>query len=215
MAAVDHSHRPLLGALREATRAEHRRLEQTASMAQLLAPDLTVEGYQTVLRVFADFYAAVDPVLTQFNEPNARPLSNYRYQARLPFLQRTMAALGDNYRATATSTVKLSCKPAPNSVNILGWAYVVEGASQGGKIIYPRLQKKLSLNDEQLLFFAHFAFEAQGWSQLQPLLMQQYSAAEQADACMASKALFNSLTERALLSSSHPSVAIKKDFFVL
>ncbi|MCC5880518.1 MAG: biliverdin-producing heme oxygenase [Idiomarina sp.] len=175
--------------LRATTKSEHSALERTPMMASLMNKDLSVADYTQVLLVFARLYATLDPLLIAATQ-NCQVLDeSYQYHARLPFLQRDLSALRKRLNSSldwqpATLAQLFSGRQDPSLHNCaqaqsltqeqtLGLVYVIEGSSQGGKIIAPRLAKQLQLtNNTGLSFFHHFAFQATDW----PVLRQQLSA---------------------------------------
>lgn len=134
----------LLGRLRAATRPAHQALEQHPVLLPLSSPALTSEDYRQVLTAFADFYRVLEPLLLDELTKLIDTQDNaYRYQQRWPLLQDDLRDLG-----TVTCTVP-SGTPTLSTIDdigtLLGVLYVLEGATQGGQIIAPRVTRTLGL----------------------------------------------------------------------
>lgn len=152
----------LLHDLRDATRAAHDELEQTAILTPLLSASLERSQYINVLTMFARFYQTADHHLLTMQKTLTEHIPGYTYQPRLPYLQQDLIALG-------TQPPLSPCNiPAPENLHAaIGWCYVIEGSSQGGRIITRRLQQTLALQpDSGLSFFHYFGYEHSGWDTL-------------------------------------------------
>ena len=171
----------VLDALRSATMQQHRTLERTPLMASLLDSDLNLDGYAAVVVTFARLFATLDPLLSAAAVRSQALPAGYRYEPRLPYLEQDLAALlqqtagisrwrpassDELFAGTADSSlVRCAQAQAFTTEQTLGLLYVIEGASQGGRIIAPRLTKQLKLKDNVgLSYFSHFAFEATDWA---------------------------------------------------
>ncbi|MDZ7662422.1 biliverdin-producing heme oxygenase [Thiohalophilus sp.] len=134
----------LLGRLRAATRPAHQALEQHPILRPLPGPALTGEDYLRVLNAFADFYRVLEPsLLNEFTRLADKQDTVYRYQQRWPLLRDDLRDLH-----TMTSIIPPEIPNLPSiydTSRLLGVLYVLEGATQGGRIIAPHLAKTLGL----------------------------------------------------------------------
>lgn len=135
----------LLGRLRTATRSAHRLLEQHPVVQPLLSPALTVEEYQRILHAFADFYRVLEPpLLDELMRLSDKQDIPYRYQQRWSLLQDDLRDLDTTIRIVPSAAQVL---PAIDDTGaLLGVLYVLEGATQGGRIIAPNLARTLGLD---------------------------------------------------------------------
>lgn len=227
----------VIDALRSSTMPHHRTLERTPLMASLLHSDLNLSSYAQVLAVFARLFATLDPLLAGASARFPATPHGYQYEPRLPYLEQDLAALlkqsvptppwrpasGEELFAGATdsSLVSYADAQALTIEQTLGLLYVVEGASQGGKIIAPRLAKRLKFNNNVgLSYFFHFAFEATAWTALrnglaewcaEPAAQDQYQQPRlhTQQTCAAACSLFEALTRLSLQPKACDNQAIR------
>ena len=118
----------------------HHRLE--AQLA-LLDPQLSIHRYQQVLQAFYGFYAPVEAGLARLAA--AGPPLGFPLRARAALLESDLLALGASRPELAelprcADLPRLSCRE-----DLAGCLYVLEGASLGGQVIAPVLQRRLGL----------------------------------------------------------------------
>ena len=130
----------LLPHLRTATRDAHRQLEQHPLLQPLLSPALSLAHYARVISAFTGFYAALEPPLQRALAFLDTP--GYRYRPRLPLLQEDRTVLPARAVSPCTAAPVPTCEE-----EAMGILYVLEGATQGGRVIAPRLRTSLGLND--------------------------------------------------------------------
>lgn len=128
----------LLLNLREGTQENHRRVEEHPLLRPLTASTLSLEHYARVIAAFTGFYEALEPGLKEWLPVVDFP--GYRYQPRLPLLVEDRAALPACAVTPCETVPELSCKD-----ELIGVLYVLEGATQGGLVIAPRLRHGLAL----------------------------------------------------------------------
>lgn len=155
---------PLRQALRAATQTEHKALEAQPLMRRLLSPELTIEQYGQILLAQRAYYQSVEPVLWPFERQlrERLPESGYRYHSRLPALERDCRQLTLPEEEVGGAWV---FRPQ-SAEQALGALYVLEGASQGGRIISNRLGQVLALNGENGAAFFSSGSEGVGWASL-------------------------------------------------
>lgn len=151
-------------ALRAATRAEHEALETQPLMRRLVSPELTQAEYGLIVRAQRAYYRSLEPSLWPFERQlrDRLPEVGYRYHSRLPALERDSRQL-----ALPADEGQPGWVFHPTSAEqALGVLYVLEGASQGGRLIARHLGKVLALDgDNGASFFSSYA-EQQNWALL-------------------------------------------------
>lgn len=135
----------LLPYLRRSTREAHTALEAQPLVRALLDPVISLAGYVQVLRAFATFYQPLERQLSAaLDDWGTRAPSPYRYQPRLPLLRADLADLGVDSTPEAAAGSDLPV--VVNAETALGVLYVLEGATQGGRVIAPRLRQSLEVS---------------------------------------------------------------------
>lgn len=164
-------HQSLREALREATRAEHKALEAQPLMQRLLSPELTLIEYGQILRAQRAYYRELEPRLWPL-ERQLRvrfPDEDYRYHSRIPSLEQDCQVLqlpGDHDIEASLS----QRQPLHSQEEALGVLYVLEGASQGGRVIARALNRSLGLVQGGGADFFHRHVTQDGWARLCPWL---------------------------------------------
>jgi heme oxygenase len=126
--------------LRTATWTSHQRLEKRLNFKARLE---TVSTYRSHLQGMWGFHAAIEPRLkaSRFRDY----LADHEDRRKLPLLERDLVVLG----ATPTSVALLPhCRSIPDCEDpaaAFGCAYVVEGATLGGRTLLPLVERKLGL----------------------------------------------------------------------
>ncbi len=178
--------------LREQTADLHRQVESSAVMSALLQKDLGVDQYLQALQVLASFVRHYEPALIQtFGSDSA-----YRYLPRLPLLSADIRALNGNRQH------QLAEAPAVADASwyeLVGAAYVLEGSTQGGKILARRINDKLGLvagiNDKYGV--SYFNLYQQGsWEQFKNWVSQlELTTAQQSEIANGAEYAFRYLHE--------------------
>lgn len=124
----------------------HRRLDSAPALLALMRPGLDLPLYTRILQRFAAAYACIEPLLYAL-ESN-RPAQMSVYRPRLPALQADLARLPDT--APMPELPPLSLPPtADAAAHYLGMRYVLEGSTQGARLISARLEQNLPQLREQ------------------------------------------------------------------
>lgn len=153
----------LLQQLRQASLPAHRAIEQQPWLHALLLPTLDKTTYAKVLHCFRLFYAQADAQFAAHSRPASTP---YYYEPRLPHLAADCDALSDCFWPPTEPSPDLA--PVADIETLIGRLYVVEGSSQGGMIIGPRVARVLTLTSSTGLgFFTHFSEQGNRWSSFQ------------------------------------------------
>lgn len=111
-----------------------------------MRPGLDLPLYARILQRFAEAYACIEPLLYAL-ESN-RPAQMPAYRPRLPALQADLARLPDT--APMPELPPLSLPTAADAAaHYLGMRYVLEGSTQGARLISARLEQNLPQLREQ------------------------------------------------------------------
>ncbi len=153
-------------ALRVATRTEHEALEAQPLMRRLVSPELTLSEYGQIMRAQRAYYHLLEPEISPFELALRQQLPEvgYRYYSRLPALAQDC----DHLHLPADEIIE----PArhifrPQSPEeALGVLYVLEGASQGGRLILRKLNGSLGLSRDNGASFFNSYTEHDSWSRL-------------------------------------------------
>ena len=135
------------GALRAATGAVHERLHQAPPFAAIANRELDLRGYSDLLARIAAFHFTVGPEIGLGH-------------GRRELLMRDLEGLG------APQPDRLYWSPPKTVPAKLGWTYVVEGSSVGGKVIYRQLDYLFGSSATGRLFFRGSALDGPRWQAL-------------------------------------------------
>ena len=126
--------------LRRATWPSHQRLEKRIDFKARLE---TVGAYRAHLEKMWGFYVVIEPHLTSGDFCDWLPDCNVR--RKVPLLERDLTALG----AESTSIARLPRCPSVPACDVtasaFGCAYVLEGATLGGRSLAPLVATRLGL----------------------------------------------------------------------
>lgn len=148
MKPVPHTSGSLHHRLREATQESHLDVERHPLLAPLLRPGLDQHAYIRVLQAFRGFYLACEPWLNyRLTAGKGAGSVQYRYLPRSQLLAEDLHDLGDNGSAPTIDPDVQDLSILQTPEHILGWLYVLEGATQGGRVIAPRVSQALGLNE--------------------------------------------------------------------
>lgn len=156
--------------LKANTKAWHSRLDSTPGLRQLIHPGLTLTRYVAVLQGLLEAHRAAEHQLQQLanSHPGVCPDGLPAYRPRVPALLSDLSRLASKTDPTRT-TAPISAPPAIRSApepaqsqqsptasalasahsvvqaqaRYLGMRYVLEGATQGGKMISARVTAQL------------------------------------------------------------------------
>lgn len=157
----------VLGALREGTAALHAETERHPLLRTLLSPALTTRDLALLLCGFREFFALVEPLVPQ-RLPAELRCGAYVYYPRLPLLEADLADLTADLPVPPGMCRELAIATPGN---ILGILYVIEGATQGGRVIAPHLGRHLGFNAHWGARYFHLHRRRQ-WLPLRALLAQ-------------------------------------------
>lgn len=130
-----------MAGLRAATWPAHQRLERRIDFKSRLA---SLASYRTHLESMWGFYAELEPRLREVIYP--RHLADYEQRLKLPLLERDLRSLGLDDAALARLPRCSLALPGADPAAAFGCAYVLEGATLGGRSLMPSVEARLGLN---------------------------------------------------------------------
>ncbi|QCF24904.1 biliverdin-producing heme oxygenase [Hydrocarboniclastica marina] len=137
----------LLLQLRQATQQAHLRVERHALLASLLSSGLDLPRYLRILRAFHAYYQTLEPGLSKASLAMLPTQSaGYHYIPRAEILAEDMQDIQGSHSPESPRPDSKKCAVRRTPGHILGWLYVLEGATQGGRIIAPRVSRELGLS---------------------------------------------------------------------
>ncbi|KFZ31909.1 hypothetical protein IDSA_04310 [Pseudidiomarina salinarum] len=182
----------ILQQLRTHTADLHREVESGSVMSRLLQPDLTANQYLAALQVLAAFITRYETQLIQaFDRPHG-----YQYIPRLPLLMADIEAVGNAPSEVSEPAEK---PPSPTRWGLIGAAYVIEGSTQGGRILGRRIEKtlgpELSLTSEHGI--SYFNLHQRGsWIEFTDWLSQlEHTPAQRKEIVGGAQSAFRYLSE--------------------
>lgn len=158
MTTVPSSH-DLLDRLRMNTSDAHVRIEHQPRLRMLLSRELVLQNYVTLLRDLACWYDALDEqILLRLR---ALPEHSYCWLPRSTWLAEDLRDL-DATDLAKENVLKPKLPSMQNLDELVGVIYVMEGATQGGRVIAPLLEQRLGLTAQN---GAHYfnAWQHGGW----------------------------------------------------
>ena len=127
--------------LRAATWPSHQRLERRIDFRSRLA---SLASYREHLERMWGFYAALEPQLAAAIYPEH--LADYELRRKLPLLERDLRSLGLSHAALAQLPRCAAVPDCPDAAAAFGCAYVLEGATLGGRSLMPAVEARLGLS---------------------------------------------------------------------
>src|SRR5579871_3901102 len=133
-----------LNRLRSATAMCHRRLEKRLGIAERFA---SLAAYRSYLEVVFGFYDAFETSLQ--NHPVQNVLTDHAARRKTPLLIRDLKVLGATSASIAAIERCSQIPRCPTEAAALGSLYVLEGATLGGRVLFPMVERRLSLTPER------------------------------------------------------------------
>ncbi|WP_157199569.1 GAF domain-containing protein [Methylomonas koyamae] len=130
--------------LREATQAQHERLNRHALLAGLPQPGYTLANYRLLLQTFYRLYRGLEQRLAEFA---AGPVAGFDYAARakLPWLEADLRHFGIDPAGLESAAAPVSVPAISGLGDYVGVLYVIEGSTLGGQMIAKCLRQHLGL----------------------------------------------------------------------
>lgn len=149
----------ILTRLKQETQVYRDRLEQHSYVISLTQPDVTLEDYTEVLRLFYGFYAPIETIISQMAAWQSVPL-NFERRRKTPLLERDLRAFG----ATDLSLQTIPrCTDLPilrSFAHALGSMYALEDATLDKQPVIRHLQSTLSFDGGRgCAFFTRYGLE--------------------------------------------------------
>lgn len=138
--------------LRQATQAEHERLNRHVLLSGLLQPDYSLANYRLLLLTFYHLYQTLEQGLTDFAN---RPAASFAYAPRvkLPWLQADLQHFQLDPEPLQAALAPV-CVPTIASLgDFIGVLYVIEGSTLGGQMIAKCIRQNLGLSPSNGLRF--------------------------------------------------------------
>lgn len=138
--------RPILAQLRVQTRPAHLALEAQPLLKALVSSQLTEPGYGRLIQAMLAFYQPLESKLIPAAAAllDRHPFPDYRYVPRAPLL-------ADDCRALRIAPPGFIDFPRDLRLDddacLLGALYVIEGSTQGGRLIAKHLARTLGVSD--------------------------------------------------------------------
>lgn len=126
--------------LRRATWPSHQRLEKRINFKARLE---TLSAYRAHIEKMWGFYVVVEPALTAGDFRDWLPDCDDR--RKVPMLERDLVALGAEPSCVARLPRCQSMPEFGDSASAFGCAYVLEGATLGGRSLMPLVEARLGL----------------------------------------------------------------------
>ena len=130
--------------LRAATWPSHHRLEKGLDIEARFSD---LDAYRRHLQRMWGFCAATENSLTPHSFADALP--DYEMRRKLPLLRHDLEALGAGAISVSSLQICPSVVAASSPEAAFGCAYVWEGATLGGRILLPLVEKRLGLTAER------------------------------------------------------------------
>lgn len=170
--------------LRRHTASLHQRLDAAPPLRALLRPGLDQYTYAAILQRFASAYAELEPPLLALEKQ--RPASLAAYRQRLPALQVELSHLPRVPTPAVPVTLLLPHEADMEAAHYLGMRYVLDGSTQGARVIAGRLAQHLTTPVAgQFAFWQRQREAAEEWPSLLAHLADLPVSGREADAMLA------------------------------
>jgi len=138
--------------LRAATWASHQRLEKRLDIKSRFS---RLDSYKAHLERMWGFCVAVERSIG--SQLMDAALTDYESRRKLPLLTQDLAALGSDFRTVESLAQCLTIPACRDPASAFGCAYVLEGATLGGRTLLPVICERLGLSAERgATFFASY-----------------------------------------------------------
>ena len=184
--------------LKHATASLHEDIERASPLAR---EDLTLEEYRLALQTLWGYYSALEPQLEGVFALAASPLS----RKKVPWLAADLDSLNDGPTQHRVSALGGSVPRVECLGSALGCAYVLEGATLGGRVLYRRFSTRWGLSAERGARFVYGYGERTGemWRQFVDTINSvPLDGAGEAACVRAARATFTTLQHRLELTAA-------------
>ena len=138
----------ILEQLREQTRSAHLALEAQPLLKRLMSSRLTETDYGQLLQSMLAFYQSLELELVPATKAllGRHPDPDYHYLPRTPLLVNDCRVLG--LASPGLIHLPLDFRLNGSGANLLGVLYVIEGSTQGGRLIARHLADTLGISEK-------------------------------------------------------------------
>lgn len=185
----------MLTHLRQATQSEHLQVERHALLSPLISSQLDRHAYTQVLGAMLGYFHAFEPALCAAAAALCMEHDgSYRYLPRVERLKRDLIDLdaGEAMTRTRLGGPLLPVPGLESPDHVLGTLYVLEGATQGGRVIAPRVNRALGLDASRGARYFHLYAERQ-WQAFRALVSSRESRYDPERAASGARDTFNAL----------------------
>ena len=148
--------------LRNATHADHVRLNQHPLLKGIGQPDYSYDMYRTVLAAYFHFYRALETAIDRCIASHAIPF-DYETRRKLPWIGADLAYFGiDPECAPWCPQAPLAAIDLDSEGALVGALYTIEGSTLGGQVISRQIGANLGLQRERGGRFFHAYGDAIG-----------------------------------------------------
>lgn len=132
-------------------------------LTPLTTAKLDLQAYARVLGAFHGYFADLEPALRALVTPLIEECgTTYRYLPRTDLLYRDLHDLGAGMSVERARPDCILPVPGLESADhVLGTLYVLEGATQGGRIIAPRVNRELGFDASRGAWYFHLYADRQ------------------------------------------------------
>lgn len=210
----------LMDRLKIETQEQHQYLESLPFFSALMEEKLPFESYVGLLRAMAVVHAVLEHEISLSVNPVISSVWQEKMR-RLPFLEKDLSfietkEIGDiaeaaNCALQLAEKIRLSSRP--QSVDLLGCLYVLEGSTLGAQILRPKIAKLFNLRTEGLSYLSsHGSETAARWKKFKQR-MNAANISEQQRKTVVEMAceVFQGITK--IVSALYPIEVIVPDYF--
>jgi heme oxygenase (biliverdin-IX-beta and delta-forming) len=168
----------ILEKLRAGTHRLHLEMERDLD---LLRPGLRLEEYTQLLERFYGFYIVCEPPVNR--SLGQIPGLDLHLRAKIPSLTDDLVYLGHESTSLARLPRCVDLPALRSPAMALGWLYVTEGSTLGGRLLARHFQKTLGLRPGGgATFFSSYGDElASMWNRFRSVLLEETDADNEAD----------------------------------
>jgi heme oxygenase len=129
--------------LKEETKSLHDKIEQTFLLKKILQQEITLSDYQLLIKKFYGFITPCEDLIGSL-----KCKSVIEHRKKKPWLEQDLRAL----KISNNDTKLLRCIDLPvlsEHEHVLGYLYVMEGATLGGQVITKMLKTQLQITQDE------------------------------------------------------------------
>lgn len=130
--------------LKEETKSLHNKIEQTFLFKKILQQKITLRDYQLLIK---KFYGFINPCEALIDSLKCKSVIENR--KKKPWLEQDLHALRISIDGDTTFPRCINFPVLSEHEQVLGYLYVMEGATLGGQIITKMLQTQLQITPDQ------------------------------------------------------------------